>query len=132
MPPRCSSIISPRSMPISLTHGLSRINDVKEYCLNYNDIPLQAYHSFRFRESVAFTICSIDEIPSPLKLTGKSRRKNLSLNLEEELLTPDDLKSGPDGENRKIEFESKPLAHGLAICDYQAATPGEMKIKAGG
>lgn len=110
---------------------LLRINDGKEYCLSYDDIPLKVYRSFRSREGVDFAIRSIDEIPSPLKLTGNSRRKNLSFNLEEELLTPDDSKSGPDGEIKKTELESKPLAYGLAICGYQATAPGELTIKAG-
>ncbi|WAR52805.1 hypothetical protein PtB15_2B233 [Puccinia triticina] len=109
---------------------LLRINDVKEYCLSYDDIPLKVYRSFRSREGVDFAIRSIEEIPSPLRLVANSRKKNLSFNLEEEL-TPDDSKSGPDGENKKPETESKPLAYGLAICGYQAEAPGELTIKAG-
>ncbi|KAI7964896.1 hypothetical protein MJO29_002994 [Puccinia striiformis f. sp. tritici] len=110
---------------------LLRINDIKEHCLSYDDIPLKVYRSFRSREGIDFAIRSIDEIPSPLRLTGNSRKKNLSFNLEEELLTPDDSQVGADGEIKKIEPESKPLAYGLAICGYQAETPGELTVKAG-
>ncbi|WAQ81920.1 hypothetical protein PtA15_2A233 [Puccinia triticina] len=47
------------------------------------------------------------------------------------LLTPDDSKSGNDGENKKAETESKPLAYGPPICGYQAEAPGELTTKAG-
>ncbi|PLW07693.1 hypothetical protein PCANC_17333 [Puccinia coronata f. sp. avenae] len=110
---------------------LLRINDLKEYCLSYDDIPLKVYRSFKSREGVDFAIRSIDEIPSPLRLSANSRRKNLSFNLDEELLTPGSSNSGLEGESRRVEAETKPLAYGLAICGYQASAPGELTIKAG-
>jgi hypothetical protein len=110
---------------------LLRINDLKEYCLSYDDIPLKVYRSFKSREGVDFAIRSIDEIPSPLRLSANSRRKNLSFNLDEELLTPGSSNSGLEGERRRVEAETKPLAYGLAICGYQASALGELTIKAG-
>ncbi|KAA1108438.1 Adaptor for signal transduction [Puccinia graminis f. sp. tritici] len=109
---------------------LLRINDVKEYCLSYDDIPLKVYRSFTSRDGVDFAIRSIDEIPSPLRLTGNSRKKNLSFDLEQKFAA-DDSKSPPDGEIRKAEVDTKPLTYGLAICGYQAEAPGELTIKAG-
>jgi hypothetical protein len=109
---------------------LLRINDVKEYCLSYDDIPLKVYRSFTSRDGVDFAIRSIDEIPSPLRLTGNSRKKNLSFDLEENFGS-DDSKSAADPDIRKAEVETKPLAFGLAICGYQAEAPGELTIKAG-
>ncbi|POW09834.1 hypothetical protein PSTT_06546 [Puccinia striiformis] len=93
--------------------------------------PFKSLSLFQISGGIDFAIRSIDEIPSPLRLTGNSRKKNLSFNLEEELLTPDDSQVGADGEIKKIEPESKPLAYGLAICGYQAETPGELTVKAG-
>jgi hypothetical protein len=41
---------------------LIRINDVKEYCLSYDDIPFKVYRSFTSRDGVDFAIRSIDAL----------------------------------------------------------------------
>lgn len=109
---------------------LLRINDVKEYCLSYDDIPLKVYRSFKSRDGVDFAIRSIDEIPSPIRLIGNSRKKSLSFELEEELGLSDDPSSS-DELSRKAELERSPLSCGLAICGYQAESADEISIKAG-
>ncbi|KAI8458243.1 hypothetical protein BY996DRAFT_4577433 [Phakopsora pachyrhizi] len=110
-----------------------RIRNMKEHCLSYDDIPLKVYRNLRSREGVDFAIRSIDELPSPLRMTSSSRRKDLGFCLEDELALSDKTKNNEETDSTKTELESQrvPLSYGLAICGYQAESPDELNIKPG-
>ncbi|MBW0533297.1 hypothetical protein O181_073012, partial [Austropuccinia psidii MF-1] len=113
-----------------------RTRNKKEHCLSYDQIPLKVYRSFKSRQGVDFLIRSIDEIPSPLRWAGITRKVN-HLNLESQSdsnFSNDKKKLDQNDINlskSKIEIERKPLNWALAICGYQSDQVEELNIKAG-